>query len=227
MNNVILFSFTAMANPSLLAATTVMLLLPNPQRLMLGYLAGALLTSVTVGLVIVFALKGSSAVDTAKHTLTPAADLAVGSILLLVAGVLGTGRATRFKERRSARKGAKEDKGPPRWQREISKGSPRVTFVVGMLLTLPGASYLAALTAIVKLDPEPGASVLLVLMVNVIMLALIELPSLGFAIAPDWTKGTIERVTGWFRRNGLRAAVIGAATIGTLLIVRGVITLLT
>src|SRR5580704_17894150 len=45
----------------------------------------------------------------------------------------------------TARKGPKEDKGPPRWQQALSKGSARTTFVVGALLTLPGGSYLAGL----------------------------------------------------------------------------------
>ena len=34
-------SLVAVANPTLLAATTVMMLLPNPRRLMAGYLLGA------------------------------------------------------------------------------------------------------------------------------------------------------------------------------------------
>jgi hypothetical protein len=44
MEKVFLFSLTAALNPTLLTATTVMLLLPSPKRLMLGYLAGALTT---------------------------------------------------------------------------------------------------------------------------------------------------------------------------------------
>lgn len=44
-----------------------------------------------------------------------------------------------IQERRRARKAAEPDKEPPRWQRELSKGSPRTTFLVGMLLTLLGA----------------------------------------------------------------------------------------
>ena len=226
MSNVFLFSFTAMANPSLLAATTVMMLLPNPKPLLLGYLAGALITSITLGLVIVFVLKDAGVVGTAKHTLNPAADLALGSILILIGFVLGTGRAARLKQRRDTRKGAKEEQAPPRWQQALGTGSPRVTFVVGCLLTLPGVSYLAALTSITKLDYGTALTVLLVVMVNVIMLALIEVPSIGFAIAPERTADTIERVKGWFRRNGLRSAVIGSAAIGALLILRGVITVL-
>lgn len=37
------------------------MLLPNPVRLMLGYLLGALLTSITLGLLIVSALDGPDA----------------------------------------------------------------------------------------------------------------------------------------------------------------------
>src|SRR6266516_3294532 len=133
MSHVLLFSVTAMANPSLLAATTVMLLLPNPKKLMLGYLLGALLTSVTLGLVIVFSLEDSSAVSTAKHTVNPAADFALGGILLVISIVLATGREARLSERRRERKSAKKEKAPPRWQQALAKGSPRATFLVGVV----------------------------------------------------------------------------------------------
>ena len=48
VGRVLLFSITAAFNPTLLAATTVMLLLPKPKRLLLGYLCGALFTSITL-----------------------------------------------------------------------------------------------------------------------------------------------------------------------------------
>ena len=95
------------------------------------------MTSITVGLVIVFALQGSSAVNTTESTVSPAVDLALGAVMLIAALVLGTGRDARMAERRSARKRSKEEKGPPRWQRALSKGSARTTFVVGALLALP------------------------------------------------------------------------------------------
>jgi hypothetical protein len=53
---VILLSLTASLNPTLVAATSVMLLLESPAKLMAGYLVGALMTSITLGLVIVFSL---------------------------------------------------------------------------------------------------------------------------------------------------------------------------
>jgi hypothetical protein len=221
MQQVLVFSLTAMANPSLLAAATVLLILPNPKKLMLGYLAGALMTSVTLGLVIVFALQDSAAVDTAKRTINPALDIALGAILLVVSIVIRTSRPRRRKPTEP-----KKDKAPPRWQQALSKGSPRITFVVGALLTLPGFSYLAALSGIIKMNSSTVATVLLVLMVNVIMLALIEVPLITFAVAPDWTPRTIERTKAWFARNAHTIAVRGTAILGLLLIVRGVITLL-
>src|SRR4051812_29050169 len=129
-----------------------MLLLPRPGRLMLGYLLGAYITSITLGLIIVFSLSDSSAANTTQNTLSPAVDIGLGAIALAVAFVLATGRHERLVERRRARAAAKPQAEAPRWKRELSKGSPRTTFVVGMLLTLPGASYLAGLDEIAGLD---------------------------------------------------------------------------
>jgi len=53
VSDVILLALAAALNPTLVAASTVMMLLPNPKRLMLGYLLGALMTSITLGLVII------------------------------------------------------------------------------------------------------------------------------------------------------------------------------
>src|SRR5437764_12577675 len=176
MRQVILLSLTASLNPTLVAATTVMLLLPSPKKLMLGYLLGAYMTSITLGLVIVFSLSNSSATNTTENTVSPAVDIGLGALAWAVAFVLYTGRAERLKERRQARKAAKPDKGPPRWQRELSKGSARTTFVVGALLTLPGASYIAGLSDIHKQKLSTAVTVLVVIGFNIVMLWLLEVP---------------------------------------------------
>jgi hypothetical protein len=225
MRDVVLFSLTASINPTLVAATTVMLLLPEPKKLMVGYLLGAYVTSITLGLVIVFALPNSSATKTTQHTLSPVVEIALGSIALLAALVLHTGRYERTAATRRARKEAKKA-GPPRWQRTLSKGSPRTTFVIGALLTLPGASYLAGLDHIHKLDYSTTATVLLVVAFNVVMLWLLEVPLACFVLAPDWTPGAVERAKGWVARHAHRVAVGGLAVLGALLVVKGVISLL-
>ena len=62
VNEVIPLALAAALNPTLVAASTVMMLMPNPKRLMLGYLLGALMTSITLGLVIISSFEGSDAV---------------------------------------------------------------------------------------------------------------------------------------------------------------------
>ena len=226
MSQVVLLSLTASLNPTLVAATTVMLLLPSPTKLMLGYLLGAYVTSITLGLVIVFSLSNSSTSNTTENTISPAVDIALGVIALAVAFVLYTGRHERLSERRRERKAAKPDKGPPRWQRELSKGSARTTFVIGALLTLPGASYLAGLDQIHKLKYSTSTTVLLVIGFNLVMLWLLEVPLASFLIAPDWTPRAIDRAKAWVSRHRHVFAVRGFAAIGTLLVVKGLIGLL-
>jgi hypothetical protein len=231
--DIFLLSLVSMFNPSLLAAVTVMLLLPNPKRLMFGYLLGAYLTSITLGLVIVFSLHGSSAASTSKHTISPVEDIVVGLLAVAIAFVLGTGRDQPFQERRREKKDAKskakEQAGKPTESlplRMLGKGDPRVTFVVGAVLSFPGVSYLTALDHIHKLNPGTVPTVLLVVGFCLMQQILLELPLLGYVFAPEGTQDTVTRLKAWMGRSGRTAAMIGAAVIGVLLIARGLITLL-
>ena len=142
---------------------------------------------------------------------------------MIIAFILYTGRHERLVERRRARKEGKKDKGPPRWQRELSKGSARTTFLIGALLTLPGASYLAGLREIHKLKYSSAVTVVLVVGFNLVMLWLLEVPLACFAVAPDWTPGAIQRAKAWVARHAHVFAVRGSAAIGLLLVIKGVI----
>jgi hypothetical protein len=228
LTSIFFLSLLAMFTPTLLAAVTVMMLMPNPKRLMLGYLLGALTTSITAGLLIVFSLHGSASESTA-HTMGPIEDIVVGLLALLVAYVLGSGRDARLQERRRRRKEAKEAAATKKEslpERMLGRGSPRITFVVGVLLTFPGVSYLTALDRMAKLDATSAELVLLVVVFCLIQQLLLEVPLLGYAFAPDWTKDAVARFRAWLGRNGRRVGVRLATVIGVLLIVRGVITLL-
>jgi hypothetical protein len=220
VGRVFALALLAALNPTLLTATTVMLLLPNPKRLMLGYLAGALTTGIVLGITIVEWLSGSGAVSETKHTVSPAIDLALGVLALIGASAIRTGRvADRRARRREKRGGAKE---PPRWQRKLSGGSARTTYLVGLLLSFPGASYLASLTEISRLGLSSAGVVLTVLAVNAVMLILLEVPLLSFALAPEWTPAAVERFKGWIAEHGASALVKALTVLGAVLIVRGI-----
>jgi hypothetical protein len=212
-------SLTAMLNPTLLAAVTVMMLLPDPKRLMLGYLLGSYLTSISVGLLIAFSFHHASGVESARTTLTPAADLVFGAIAVIIGLVL---RSSFGEERRRRKKESAKESWP---ERLLGRGSPTVAFAVGAVLSFPGASYLVALNRLVHLDPGTGATVFLVVLFCLVQAAFLELPLIGYALSPQRTEQRVAAFRDWLARKGRRTAATGALVIGALLLLRGLLEL--
>jgi Sap, sulfolipid-1-addressing protein len=223
VGQVFVFSLTAALNPTLLTAVTVMLSLEKPKRLLTGYLLGAALTSITCGLLLVFALPGSSTSSTSKHGVDPVLNVVLGALILVIVFLVGTGRDRRRRAWSERKRERSKDKAPPRWRRQLSKGSARDTFVVGVLLSFPGASYIAGMDLLHKQKLGTAVTVIVVVAFNVIMLALLELPLLGYAMRPEWTEAAVARFSNWLTRRGGRIGLIVGAGLGILLIVRGII----
>ncbi len=101
--SIFLLSLLAMFNPTLLAAVTIMMLLPEPKKLITGYLLGAYLTSIGLGMAIVFSLHNSSGVESSKKTLSPLEDLVFGAVLAIVGWAFLSGRVKEIKENRKRR----------------------------------------------------------------------------------------------------------------------------
>jgi hypothetical protein len=228
--SIFVLSLLAVANPTLLAATTVMMLLPHPRRLMAGYLLGAYTTSITSGLLIVYTLNHSSFTTTAKHTISPGEELAVGALCLVIAYVLAAGLDRPVRERRQAKKAAKSrakaEAGKPTESvsmRLLGKGDPRVTFVVGAVLSFPGGSFISAMNHIHMLDPGKTASILLIVYFCLMQQLLLGLPLFGFIVAPDSTQARVNRCKAWMGRRGRTVSVIAASVIGVLIIVKGLL----
>ncbi len=222
--SIFLLSLLAMFNPTLLAAVTIMMLLPDPRRLITGYLLGAYVSSIGLGLAIVFSLNDTSGVESGKKTLSPLEDLVFGAILVLVGWALLSGRVAQIKE--SRRKHHEEKHGPKEEkeslpERLLGRGSMRITFAVGALLSLPGASYIVALDRIAKLDWPTASTAVAVIIFCLIQQLLLELPLIGFYFAPAWTERAVVRFREWISRNAARAAGYVALTLGCLLLIRG------
>jgi hypothetical protein len=213
-------SLTAMLNPTLLAAVTVMMLLPDPKRLMLGYLLGSYLTSISVGLLIALSLHGSGSVESARTTFTPAEDLVFGAIALVVGLVL---RSELGEERRQRKQASEKESWP---QRMLGRGSPKIAFAVGAVLSFPGASYLVALNRLVHLDPGTGATIFLVVLFCLVQAVFLEVPLIGYALSPERTQRGVDRFRRWISERGRIAGARVAIVIGVLLLIRGTLELL-
>jgi hypothetical protein len=225
MGEIVIYAFLSAVYPTLIAATTVMLLLPNPEQLMLGFWLGSMITSVSCGLGLVYALPGSSAAHTARHTVSPTVDLVIAALLVLAVIALNRGEDQRVRDRYAARH-PHDPKKTPKWRQTLEGGNPWHTFVVGILLSFPGVWYLAALDRLTKLDYSTLATVLVVIAFCLFQLILIEAPMLAFKIWPEQTPVTIDRVKAWASKHGRLYAVRGLEAVAGLLTIRGVIGLL-
>jgi Sap, sulfolipid-1-addressing protein len=218
-------------NPALLAVVTAMLLLPNPKRLMIGYLVGAYVAGLGAGLAIVFSLRGTSVVSTSRHQVAPGEDLAIGLLLLFIAYLLWgryQGPIRQWWRERKAAQAAKQrrqdSKHKESWdERMLKKGSVGVTFVVGLVTNLPSAAYIGALGHIAHLNPGVVPTILLVVAFCVVQFVFAELPLVGYIRDPERTEDRVNRFKAWLSANSRRIGTIIAAGLGVLLIVRAVI----
>jgi hypothetical protein len=228
MAEVLVLAFTAALNPTEVAATTVMLLLPRPGRLLFGYWLGAMLTGVASGSVIVFALKGTGAEHTTRHTVGPVVWLVVAALLMVAALALAKGEGRRLRERREARREKKVEEGKktPRWQKMLQEGNAWHTFVVGILLSFPGASYLAALDRIIHLHYSTVVTVLVLFGFNLVQNLLIEIPMLAFRLWPKETPEAIDNAKAWASKHGREYVAWALGLLGVAVAIPSVIALL-
>jgi hypothetical protein len=222
--DVIPLAFLSALYPTLLAVVVLVLQRPDPRRLLGAYLAGAMLTSMVVGYVIVTALREGNVVGGSNHAVGPGINLAGGLIALFLVWFLASDWGRERRERMRARKREKRSatERPPWSERVIQRGSVTLTFVVGMALNLPGAMYLVALKDIAEADLGTTETVGILLLYNLIMFQWAELPLIGYAVAPERTKVLITNMNHWLRDHALQLGIVICSIAAAFLITRGI-----
>ncbi len=209
-------------SPAILAVVIVVLQRPRPRRLLAAYLFGGMLTSIAVGIAIVSSLSGLSAFSESSPAADPIVNFTVGALALLVAYVLATDRDARLEERRRERKAARPARDP--WsERVLSRGTAPIAFAVGVILNLPGAFYLVALKDIAVSGHSFGRQVFAIVVFNLIMFVLAEVPLLGYSFAPEKTQEKVEALNGWMASHARQIVIAVATAIGLYLVARGLL----
>jgi hypothetical protein len=214
--------------PTLLAVVIVILTQPNPRRLLAAYLAGAMLTSLTIGVVFVTGVGGSGIANgESGRTVNPAVNLVVGLLLLTLLYALLSGRDRRLTEIRARRKARHADSEKESWsERVLQRQSIALTFVVGMALNLPGALYLVALTEIASADQSTAQDLLQIVVYNLIMFSWAEVPLIGYGIAPERTEAFIHRFHDWLGSHLRQIAIAICGVAAIYLTIKGITGLL-
>ncbi|OAT69820.1 hypothetical protein AWB85_19395 [Mycobacteroides immunogenum] len=198
--------------PFRLGMTVLMLNRPRPMLQLLAFLSGGFVMGMAVGLVVLFAFRNVS--TGSAHFTLPRVQIGIGVAALLVAALL----ASRL---RGPASNAQLDKVSARIQSIATGGSLWVAGVAGLGIALPSVDFLAALAVIVASGSPPATQVTALLMFNVIAFALVEIPFLAHAVAPERTAAAMDRLNLWIQSNRRRNIALVLAVVGCVLLAVG------
>src|SRR5262249_1437694 len=106
-------------------------------------------------------------------------------------------------------------------ERVLDRGTAPIAFAVGVVLNLPGAFYLVALKDIAISGHGFGRQLFAIVVFNLIMFVLAEVPLLGYSFAPEETQQKVEALNGWMARHARQIVIAVATAIGLYLVTRG------
>jgi hypothetical protein len=223
MPELLLLAIASAFWPVLVVVVIVSLRAGHPVRLLVSFLVGGLLTTVTVGLVILYVLEGSSIGGHSKHAFEPWVKVTLGCVAVLVSVVLWK----RLPQREAAPVPKTVADEPGRLERMLDRGAP-LAFVAGIAFNVvPGVFPLVAIAEISTRDLDVAASAALLLAFYVIMFALIEVPLVSYVVAPEWTGKTTTRLNAALDRNGRKLAIGALGVFGVYLLVKGTVEAIT
>jgi hypothetical protein len=219
--NILVLAAASAVSPTILAVVIVILHRPRPRRLLAAYLFGGMLTSIAVGIAIVTSLKELEVLSGSSPATDPAVNFTIGFLALIVAYALATDRDASLEQRRRERQDAKPSRDP--WsQRVLSRGTAPIAFAVGVALNLPGAFYLVGLKDIAQGQHTTSSQIFAVVLFNLIMFVLAEVPLAGYFIAPETTEQKVETLNEWMGSHARQIVIVLATAMGIYLVARGV-----
>jgi hypothetical protein len=229
VTKVFLLAVAASLDAGLVAAVVLLLGRPRAQSKLLAFWLGAIVLSTALGLLAVLVLSRPGLQVNQNGSASPEVEIVAGVALLAIAAAVGSGLTDRLKAWRSDRHRDKDAKRPhpdakPRpslADRVRAADSVWLAGVAGATYAVPGAYYLAGLAMIIKLDGGTTTNVFAVIGFNLVMFALLELPLLGFVLAPDRTRELVGRLHDWLGRQRRMIVVVVSGAIGLYLLIAG------
>jgi hypothetical protein len=214
MSGLLLIAVASAFWPGLVGVVLVALRAEHPGRLMGSFLAAGLLTTMTVGLVFIYVLRGTGLTSgSSKSWFGPTVQIAVGALAVAAAAILERRRTHRAPKVTPAQAG--------RIERMLDRGAP-LAFLAGVLFNIaPGVMPILGMETIAEMNKSFAVTFALLFGFFVVMFTTIEIPLAGYLVAPERTAAVTLRVNAWLDRNAYRFAVRALAIVGVYLIVRG------
>jgi Sap-like sulfolipid-1-addressing protein len=225
--NVILLALAAAVYPLLLGGVLLILSRPNPLPKLIGFLSGGLAISVGAGIGIFKGFESSRVISKPSHSGGPTVDtveIVIGAVSLLIAWGLWSGhiRGNPLRRKKPARG---QPNKPSLAGKVLSRGSVPMAVLAGMLLNLPGAWYLTALFEIARARPSTAKALAAIVVFNVIMFALLEIPIISYLVDPGRASERANKLSSWTHEHSHQIWIAVAAAVGVWLIIKGAVNL--
>jgi hypothetical protein len=207
---VLLMALAVSVEPFRIGMTVLMLNRPRPALQLLAFLCGGFAMGMTVGLVVLFVFR--HALRESNHFTLPKVQILIGLLALAAAAIVVIHGRRKLQPTRLT--------GPA--QRLLKGPSLLVAGIAGLGIALPSVDYLAALAVILASDAAASTQVAVLLMFNVVAFALVEIPLLGYVLAPRSTLKWVESLHNWIRSRRRVDVAIVLAAVGCVFLAIGV-----
>jgi hypothetical protein len=203
----------AALSPTALLVAAVYLGSARPRYVTVFYLAGAVVMSLVMAVVILAILRGVNMQRPGEHTPRYGLRLALG-ILLLAGAVVVARRKPRPPDPAKANQGF--------ISKMVADPAPMSAFLVGILVFAPGLSFLAAVQVIATARAGFDLTVLALVIVVVINVLLVWLPIVVHLVAPDATTRRLTAFNGWLRAHGKIILICVLVAVGGIMVINGI-----
>jgi Sap-like sulfolipid-1-addressing protein len=203
----------AALSPTALLVAAVYLGSARPRLITVFYLAGAVLMSLVMGVVLLAVLRSANLQRPAEHTPRYGLRLALG-VLLLAAAVVVARRKPRPPDP------AKPNQGIV--SKMVADPAPLSAFLVGLLIFAPGVSFLAAVQVIATARASFDLTVIALTIVVIINVLLVWLPILLHLAIPGATTRYLTGFNGWLRAHGKLILICVLVAVGGIMVGNGI-----
>jgi hypothetical protein len=226
------FALLAAISPTALLVMAVFLGSANPRETALMYVAGALLMTVAMAIVVLLVLRGVGLDQPREREARYALRLGLGVVAIAAAAFV----SRRGRRTAAGSQGQAAAQGPPMLTevpvateslvvdvvtakkpglvtRLTANPRPLTAFLAGLLLFAPSATFIAAVQVIATADAGTPVIILALLIVITISALTVWLPLLAYLAFPDATTRRLRNVNDWLRTHS-RLLLTGALWVG-------------
>jgi phosphate/sulfate permease len=203
----------AALSPTALLVGAVYLGSARPRLVGTLYLAGAILMSLVMGIVVIVILRNAGLNLHRQHSARYGLRLGLG-VLILAAGAVLAKRKPKVPDPENPKQGLVS--------RMIANPAPASAFAVGLLLFAPGVTFIAAVQVIATANVSNEESIVALIVVVVINAALVWLPLLLHLFAPGVTTRRLTAFNAWLRANGNKILIWVLLVAGAILVGNGI-----